>query len=117
MLDVVAQLLPLLALQDHLPPHILLFVDNEPARHALSKGFGRDHSLNKLLQVAWCFMERRAWWPVWQRVCSEANVSDAVSRFDFRYAEQHGWQWAEHDYESLLETLLRALEWFPEKGL
>ena len=45
MLEIVGQMIPLLALRDELPEHALLFVDNEPAKHALLKGYGKDDSV------------------------------------------------------------------------
>ena len=113
MLEVVAQLLPLLALQAVLPAQLLLFVDNEPARHALTKGFGNCRNLNRLLEVAWQFFEKQSWWPVWQRVASSANVSDGVSRFDFAFAYDQGWG----EYEKFFRRLLSSVEAFPSEEL
>ena len=98
MLEIVGQMMPLPALRDELPKHTLLFVDNEPAKHALQQ----DDSVNRLLQVLWTFIEENNWWPEWQRVSSSANVSDQVSRFSFSHAYAEGWSWWEHDYDRLL---------------
>ena len=38
MLEIVAQVVPLLAMQDTIDKFVIMFVDNEPARHALAKG-------------------------------------------------------------------------------
>ena len=46
MLEIVAQVVPLLAMQDTIDKFVIMFVDNEPARHALTKGFGKDDSIN-----------------------------------------------------------------------
>ena len=107
MLEVVAQLLPLQAV---LPARLLLFVVNESARHALTKGFGNCRNLNRLLQVAWQFFEKQSWWPVWQRVASSANVSNGVSRFDFAFTYDQGWEWCASEYEKFFRRLLRAVE-------
>ena len=48
MLEIVAQIIPLLALAPVIAPHVILFVDNEPAKHALNTGYGKDQSLNLL---------------------------------------------------------------------
>ena len=58
MLEILAQVVPLMALEQRLHRHCLLFVDNEPANHALVKGYGKDESINKLLQAAWVFIEK-----------------------------------------------------------
>ena len=88
MLEIVAQILPLYALVGILDKYCIMFVDNEPARHALGKGYGSDEQVNKLVQTVWLCIETHGMIPQWQRVCSSANVSDAVSRGDFREAEQ-----------------------------
>ena len=117
MLEVIAQIVPLLALHEVVPPHLLLFIDNEPARHALTKGFGNCGNLNKLLQVTRSFIEKKGWWPGWQRVASSANVSDGVSRFDFSLAREQNWEWCGRDYGALFRRLLSAVHEFPFEGL
>ncbi|CAE7200466.1 unnamed protein product [Symbiodinium microadriaticum] len=103
MLEVVAQVLPLIALQHDLDKQIIMFVDNEPARHALSKGFGKDDSINCLLQHTWRHIEMLSLRPAWQRVTSAANVSDDVSRGDLRHAQAAGWTRLEHDWDAVFE--------------
>ncbi|CAE7836892.1 unnamed protein product [Symbiodinium sp. CCMP2592] len=117
MLEIIAQIVPLIVLSEVVPPHLLLFIDNEPARHALTKGFGNCRNLNKLLQVAWSFTEKNGWWPVWQRVASSANASDGVSRFDFSLAREQNWEWCESDYDAIFHRLLSAVNAFPFQGL
>ena len=70
MLEIVAQLLPILAMHDQLDRYIIMFVDNELARHALSRGFGKDNSINCLLQHSWRFLEEKSLHPACQRVTS-----------------------------------------------
>ncbi|CAE7252601.1 kanC, partial [Symbiodinium sp. CCMP2456] len=100
MLEIVAQILPLLVLYDRIDQHVIMFVDNEPARHALSKGFGKDESINRLLQHSWRYIEEIRLRPAWQRVTSSANVSDAVSRGDLRHARAEGWTLVEADWDA-----------------
>ena len=109
-LEAIAQILPVLALQQWLPKQLLLFMDNEPSRRALVRGYGRDDSVNKLMQVAWRFFEEEEFRPEWQRVTSSANISDKVSRFDFADAENMGWTWLQHDWEAELLRLLNAVK-------
>ena len=73
-LEAVAQILPVLALKQHLPKQLLLFMDNEPSRRALVRGHGKDDSINKLMQVAWRFLEEAEFRTEWQRVMSSANM-------------------------------------------
>ena len=117
MLEVVAQVLPLIALQHDLDKQIIMFVDNEPARHALSKGFGKDDSINCLLQHTWRHIEMLSLRPAWQRVTSAANVSDDVSRGDLRHAQAAGWTRLEHDWDAVFEGLLMGSERFRATGV
>ncbi|CAE7232002.1 DNMT3A [Symbiodinium sp. CCMP2456] len=117
MLEIVAQILPLLVLHDRIDQHVIMFVDNEPARHALSKGFGKDESINRLLQHSWRYMEGIQLRPAWQRVTSSANVSDAVSRGDLRHAQAEGWTLVEEDWDAVFEGLLKGSERFRAPGV
>ena len=110
MLEIVAQVVPLLAMQDTIDKFVIMFVDNEPARHALAKGFGKDDSINCLLQHAWRRIEDLSLRPAWQRVTSSANVSDAVSRGDLRHARAEGWTEVQLDWDALFEELLKGSE-------
>ena len=109
-LEAVAQILPVLALKQRLPKQLLLFMDNEPSRRALVRGYGKDDSVNKLMQVAWRFLEEAEFRPEWQRVMSSANISDKVSRFDFADAKRMGWTWLQHDWEAEFLRLLNAVK-------
>ena len=108
MLEIVAQILPLYALVGILDKYCVMFIDNEPARHALEKGYGSDEQVNKLVQTVWLWIEKRGMIPQWQRVCSTANVSDAVSRGDFREAERHGLQRICADWDQIFATILQT---------
>ena len=109
-LEAVAQILPVLALKQRLPKQLLLFMDNEPSRRALVRGYGKVDSVNKLMQVAWRFLEEAEFRPEWQRVMSSANISDKVSRFDFADAKRMGWTWLQHDWEAEFLRLLNAVK-------
>ena len=106
MLEIIAQVLPFFALRELLYHDIILFVDNEPARHALVKGYSKDSAANKLLQAAWCWIEANRLQPQWQRVASSANISDAVSRGDDTFARKSGWILLEADWDAIFADLL-----------
>ena len=108
-LEAIAQILPVLALKQHLPKQLLLFMDNEPSRRALVR-YGKDGSVNKLMQVAWRFLEEAEFRPEWQCVMSSANISDKVSGFDFADAKRMGWTWLQHDWEAEFLRLLNAVK-------
>ena len=65
-----------------------------------NKGFGRDESINCLLQRSWRCIESRSLRPAWQGVTSSANVTDAVSRGDLRHTRAEGWRLVAYDWES-----------------
>ena len=117
MLEIVAQVVPLLAMQDTIDKFVIMFVDNEPARHALTKGFGKDDSINCLLQYTWRRIEDLSLRPAWQRVTSSANVSDAVSRGDLRHARAEEWTEVQLDWDALFEELLKGSEAFRASGV
>ena len=108
MLEILAQLIPLMAMQDVLSDHIVLFMDNEPGRQALNKDFGKDERINKMIQFAWMFAERKRWWPEWRWVASSANVSDQVNRFGFVEAYSGGWQWWPFELDEILCSIAEA---------
>ena len=78
MLEILGHVLPLIALEPRLHRHCLLFVDNEPVKHALMKGYGKDECVNRLVQAAWVFIEKARLHPEWQRVSSSGSVSSAA---------------------------------------
>ena len=57
-----------MAMQDVLSEHIVMFMDKEPGRQALKKGFSKDIRINKMVQFAWMLAEQKRWWPEWRRV-------------------------------------------------
>ncbi|CAE7231016.1 unnamed protein product [Symbiodinium sp. CCMP2592] len=116
MLEIIAQVLPLYALTSQLHRDVILFVDNEPARHALVKGYSRDSNANKLLQTAWCCFEANRYQPQWQRVASSANISDAVSRQDDSFAKSSGWTLFKADWDTVFDELLRRCMDGPLRG-
>ena len=117
MLEIVAQVVPLMAMKNMIDKFVIMFVDNEPARHALTKGFGKDDSINCLLQYSWRQIEELSLRPAWQRVTSSANVSDAVRRGDLRHARAEGWTAVHFNWDALFEELLRGSETFRASGV
>ena len=76
--------------QDQLRSPYLSFIDNTAAQFALSKGYLLDDAVNTLSSI---FLASAAEWgsaPWFERVSSQANISDGVSWSDFREAGQLG---------------------------
>eukprot|EP00913_Durusdinium_trenchii_P034582 g32352.t1 len=107
-LEIIAQLLCLIAGQSHMERMSLCFIDNEPGKFALQKGYGRDTRVNRLLAMLWQFVETSNHIPHWERVTSQANISDAISRGDFSMAETMNWRALSFDWNGLYDTLTRA---------
>ena len=103
-LEVIAQVVAACTFARRLPVHWVAFVDNEAGRIALLKGFGRDPGVNALIATFWSLAAKQGWFPHFERVSSQANVSDPVSRANFSQATQEGWT-REHTNVDLLYGL------------
>ena len=113
-LEVLAQTLALIAGQKFLHRNIWCFCDNEAGRCALLKGFGRDVRINSLLSCVWQFLEAKQLAPHFQRVTSEANMSDAISRHKVQEALELGWTEIEMDWSAVYHILARATKDFTQ---
>ncbi|CAE7341292.1 unnamed protein product [Symbiodinium natans] len=109
-LEIVAQLLPLLAFGDRLPSFWTAYIDNAAGQWALLKGYGKDDAVNGVLSAFWASAARHCWFPEFVRVPSKANISDAVSRDDLRQASAEGWSWLDLPGDDILNVLLRAAD-------
>ena len=67
------------------------FIDNEPAKYALIKGYTGNAQVNTLLATFWEFQVQEGLSPWFERVTSKANVADAVSRDDLSFAQSQNW--------------------------
>ena len=96
---------------------IVMFVYSEPACHELGKGYGSDEQVNKFVKTVWLCIESHGLVPQWQRVSSTANVSENVSRGEFREAERRGWQRSRADWDQIFATILQTSMEGPFDGL
>ena len=108
-LEILAQVLALVTLSRHLPARWLAFIDNVAGQWALTKGYGRDESINGVLAAFWSTAALAEWLPDFRRVPSKANVSDAVSRGDLDTAERMGWTRVRTPVRSILNVLAKAV--------
>lgn len=90
-LEILAQILPILLSPSKVTGDVLCFIDNEASKHALIKGYGNIEAINNLIGMYWTGCTADNINPWFERVSTHANISDAVSRGDFREAEQRGW--------------------------
>ena len=109
-LEAWAQVLPSIVFNDWLDDAYIAFVDNDAAKHALIKGYGTDEQINCLLGMYWAFQaeHRKAQWL--ERVTSEANLSDEISRNDFSLHRARNWLHIDVDLTETYEILLRAAD-------
>ena len=109
-LEAWAQCVPLWAFGHLIQRPFATFCDNEAAKHALIKGYGRDEGINSLISMFWTASANLACDPWIERVSSKANISDGVSRNDFQLPRRHGWPHIHLDYEPLWPILMRAVD-------
>ncbi|CAE7158708.1 unnamed protein product, partial [Symbiodinium necroappetens] len=107
-MEIVVQILPLYVLVGIPDKCCIMFVYSEPACHALGKGYGSDEQVNKFVKTVWLCIESHGLIPQWQRVSSTANVSEDVSRGEFREAERRGWQRSRADWDQIFATILQT---------
>jgi hypothetical protein len=107
-LEAWAQVLIGIGFADMLGDAYTTFCDNEAAKHALLKGYGKDISINNMLGMFWTGTARSGQQPWIERVSSKANLSDGVSRNDLSVSDDAGWFHIQLDLDNVYKTLLRA---------
>jgi hypothetical protein len=107
-LEIAAQLLPLIAFASQLPAFWVAFIDNAAGEGALRKGWGRGPPINGLLAMFSALSSRLGWHPHFERVKSEDNISDKVSRQDFSQAEALGWTRVSIPIADILDVMVMA---------
>ena len=90
-LEALAAIFAPMMLRRVLPQHYISFVDNEAAKFALLKGYGKQVRVNHLIATFWNFNAANLMSPWVERVSSGANWADSVSRNDFSLAREKGW--------------------------
>ncbi|OLQ00255.1 hypothetical protein AK812_SmicGene17093 [Symbiodinium microadriaticum] len=107
-LEIVAQVLPLVTFARRLSPFWIAFIDNVAGQFALMKGYGKDPSVNGILASFWGLASDRQWAPDFHRVPSASNVSDAISRGDDSRARAEGWTRVATPVDDIMDVLGRA---------
>ena len=106
-LEAVAQLISIAVVARDQFDCLICFVDNTAAEHALNKGTSKNPALCWLLGSFWLWAAKRGLFVSFQRVTSQANLSDKVSRGDYSQAEQLRCQRWEPSFEKAWPDLLR----------
>ena len=86
-----AQFLGLFLFAEDLTDYYISFCDNAAATAALSKGYGSDRAVNALTATFWAMAVITKKSPHFERVPSDANISDGVSRGDLALPDELGW--------------------------
>ncbi|OLP88924.1 hypothetical protein AK812_SmicGene29674 [Symbiodinium microadriaticum] len=107
-LEIVAQVLPLVTFARRLSPFWIAFIDNVAGQFALMKGYGKDPSVNGILASFWGLAADRQWSPDFHRVPSASNVSDAISRRDDSRARTEGWTRVATPVDDIMDVLCQA---------
>ena len=95
--------------QKYLPEVLWAWIDNTAGQAALSKGYGRDKRVNRLLSMLWSFLTAKGVEPFWRRVTSSANISDPISRDDTTIAVDQKWTRIDGDHKKIYATLASGL--------
>ena len=109
-LEAWAQVLCCIAFEEWITPDYIAVVDNEAAKYALIKGYGRDCNINAIISIYWAPQADQGWRPWMHRVSSADNISDEVSRNDFTMAKALNWHRVHIDTEDIYKIILRAAD-------
>ena len=92
MLEVLAAVISIQAVQERVPPFVTMFMDNTAGRAALENVFGKDPSINSIITSFWSMVSDRQLFPAMRYVRSALNISDPVS-MKRRNKDGRSWQW------------------------
>ena len=90
--------------------HYWSFVENEGSKFALTKGFSRDTDTNAIISLFWGHSAVTGTHPWFERVASEAQVADGVSRDDWSLPNACGWTCIELALDEIWRVVLRVLD-------
>ncbi len=110
LLEAIAPVICLVLGHRHLNQFVVIYVDNQAALQALTKGYGRDPSVNNLVSFFWHLVARLELQVALTWVPSELNISDPISRGDMRLAHDHGWTSIPADLTSFYSIVVRCAD-------
>jgi hypothetical protein len=109
-LEILAQMVCFLTLRHHRDLLVISFIDNQPGRYALMKGYCKDPHVCQLVSLTWRLISHLGWHLQLEWVCSELNISDKVSRHDFTEIQAITAHHDTFDFSDLFPILLRAAD-------
>ena len=83
LLEALVQILALFVFHNELSGPYISFVDNTAAQFALAKAYSTDDAVNTLASIFWAKAGVLGLGPWFERVSSQTNISDKISRQDF----------------------------------
>ena len=98
----------MLRTQRHPHGHYIAFIDNEAAKFALIKGYGRDPAINNMLGLFWAAHAEAGIDPWVERVSTKANPADAISRGDFSQATARSWRHLPINWDKTFHTFINC---------
>ena len=110
LLEVVAQCMGTWLLAKELQPYFWAFVDNVGAEHALRKGFSKDRDANAIISLFWAMAAHCVARPWFERVPSDAQFADGVSRGDDTAAQYIGSKRLDFDYDEIWGIIIKIVE-------
>ena len=81
-----------------------MLIDSETALDALAKGYSRVADVAQIVTVFWELVSRHQIQVFLDRVPTDSNISDGVSRSDIRGAKDLGWKLIDPDIEEFVGT-------------
>ena len=107
-LEAWAQILCAFLFAPHLTTEYHALIDNEAAKFALIKGYGKDTATNSIISMYWN-MHAQQMRPPWvDRVSSKCNAADEVSRGDTTAAIRRGWIRLDPDLSEVYSCINQA---------
>ena len=94
-LEAIAQVISTVIVVRHVCSHVVCFVDNSAAEHALVKGYTKDPVLSAFIGQFWVWAAEAQISISFHRVSSAENLSDAISRGELSELQQMQGQFKE----------------------
>ena len=109
-LELMAPVIAMVALHHHYNPFLVLWIDNRARLSAMSRGYGRDPSVNNLLTFAWSFLARVGVFLQCEWVASRHNLADGISRHDLSDMRDGAWKLLQLPMEPFYRILKRCAD-------
>jgi hypothetical protein len=106
-LETWGQIVVSFALAEWLDGPYLSFVDNKASEFALLKGYGEDACINNFAGTFCLERAEHSSFPWFERVSSKEKISDAISKGDFKEAQEEGLLHLDIDYSETYDFLRR----------